>query len=59
MAVSYVLFEDSKRNMYLIGSEGLRIYDKNGKLIDINRNIKGYDIYQFNDGYVVFNLRLK
>ncbi len=59
LAISYGLFEDSKQNIYLIGLEGLRIYDKNGKLIDINRNIKGYDIYQFNDGYVVFNLRLK
>ena len=59
LAISYGLFEDGKQNIYLIGLEGLRIYDKNGKLIDINRNIKGYDIYQFNDGYVVFNLRLK
>lgn len=59
LSVSYGLFEDSKQNIYLIGLEGLRIYDKNGKLIDINRNIKGYGIYQFNDGYVVFNLRLK
>ena len=59
LAISYGLFEDSKQNIYLIGLEGLRIYDKNGKLIDINRNIKGYGIYQFNDGYVVFNLRFK
>ena len=59
LAIGYGLFEDSKQNIYLIGLEGLRIYDKNGKLIDINRNIKGYGIYQFNDGYVVFNLRFK
>ena len=29
LSVSYGLFEDSKQNIYLIGLEGLRIYDKN------------------------------
>ena len=54
----YGMVSDSEDNVYVIGLKGLRKYNKNGKLVDTNKNVTGYTIYKFGDYYAVFNAKL-
>lgn len=54
----YGMVSDSDDNVYVIGLKGLRKYNKDGKLVSTNKDVKGYTIYEFGDYYAVFNAKL-
>ena len=54
----YGMVSDSEDNVYVIGLKGLKKYNKDGKLVSTNKDVKGYTIYKFGDYYAVFNAKL-
>lgn len=54
----YGMVSDSDDNVYVIGLKGLKKYNKDGKLVSTNKDVKGYTIYKFGDYYAVFNAKL-
>lgn len=54
----YGMVSDSEDNVYVIGLKGLKKYNKDGKLVSTNKDVKGYTIYEFGDYYAVFNAKL-
>ncbi len=54
----YGMVSDSDDNVYVIGLKGLKKYNKDGKLVSTNKDVKGYTIYEFGDYYAVFNAKL-
>ncbi len=54
----YGMVSDSEDNVCVIGLKGLKKYNKDGKLVSTNKDVKGYTIYEFGDYYAVFNAKL-